>query len=177
MRNKSGEGVGLWFHFSRGQNQKSPSTIIFCSETKLKRLLRRLTLTTLKETLPFSILSMVHYKQLTPSIADTVGASSQCPYWRESVIAGVYFSQSSVICFCRGFSYCPFYRGFLFSGVSAMREWAVPIYPLFFFPSLFVVFLYFIFFLSLLAGMTKLKPYERLTFSERENTKSCVLIG
>ena len=72
----SGEGVGLWFHFSRSQNQKSPSTIIFRSETKLKRLLRRLTLNTLKDTLPFSILSMVHYKQLTPSIADTVGASS-----------------------------------------------------------------------------------------------------
>ena len=30
------------FHFSRDQNQKSPSTVLFCSETKRKRLLRRL---------------------------------------------------------------------------------------------------------------------------------------
>ena len=31
--------------------------------------------------------------------------------WRESVIKDVYFSQTSVIHFCLGFSYCPFYRG------------------------------------------------------------------
>ena len=30
------------FHFSRGQNRKSLSTVIFCPETKRKRLLRRL---------------------------------------------------------------------------------------------------------------------------------------
>ena len=30
------------FHFSRDQNRKSPSTVLFCSETKRKRLLRRL---------------------------------------------------------------------------------------------------------------------------------------
>ena len=30
------------FHFSCGQNRKSPSTVFFCSETKRKRLLRRL---------------------------------------------------------------------------------------------------------------------------------------
>ena len=30
------------FHFSRGQNRKSPFTIFFCPETKRKRLLRRL---------------------------------------------------------------------------------------------------------------------------------------
>ena len=30
------------FHFSRGQNRKSLSTVFFCSETKRKRLLRRL---------------------------------------------------------------------------------------------------------------------------------------
>ena len=30
------------FYFSRGQNRKSPSTVFFCSETKRKRLLRRL---------------------------------------------------------------------------------------------------------------------------------------
>ena len=30
------------FHFSRGQNRKSLSTVIFCRETKRKRLLRRL---------------------------------------------------------------------------------------------------------------------------------------
>ena len=32
----------LSFHFSRGQNRKSPSSVFFCSETKRKRLLRRL---------------------------------------------------------------------------------------------------------------------------------------
>ena len=32
----------LSFHFSRGQNRKSPSSVLFCSETKRKRLLRRL---------------------------------------------------------------------------------------------------------------------------------------
>ena len=30
------------FYFSRGQNRKSSSTVFFCSETKLKRLVRRL---------------------------------------------------------------------------------------------------------------------------------------
>ena len=32
-----------------------------------------------------------------------------------SEIAGVYFSQTSVICFYGGFSYCPFYRGVRYS--------------------------------------------------------------
>ena len=32
----------LSFHFSGGQNRKSPSSVLFCSETKRKRLLRRL---------------------------------------------------------------------------------------------------------------------------------------
>ena len=32
----------LSFHFSRGQNRKSPSAVFLCSETKRKRLLRRL---------------------------------------------------------------------------------------------------------------------------------------
>ena len=32
----------LSFHFSRGQNRKSPSSVLFCAETKRKRLLRRL---------------------------------------------------------------------------------------------------------------------------------------
>ena len=32
------------FHFSRGQNRKSPSLVFLCSETKRKRLLRRLNL-------------------------------------------------------------------------------------------------------------------------------------
>ena len=32
----------LSFHFSRGQNGKSRSSVVFCSETKRKRLLRRL---------------------------------------------------------------------------------------------------------------------------------------
>ena len=31
----------LSFHFSRGQNRKSPSSVFLCSETKRKRLLRR----------------------------------------------------------------------------------------------------------------------------------------
>ena len=32
----------LSFHFSRSQNRKSPSSVFLCSETKRKRLLRRL---------------------------------------------------------------------------------------------------------------------------------------
>ena len=32
----------LSFHFLRGQNRKSPSSVFFCSETKRKRVLRRL---------------------------------------------------------------------------------------------------------------------------------------
>ena len=32
----------LSIHFSRGQNRKSPSSVFLCSETKRKRLLRRL---------------------------------------------------------------------------------------------------------------------------------------
>ena len=35
----------LSFHFSRGQNRKSPSSVFLCSETKRKRLLRRLCVT------------------------------------------------------------------------------------------------------------------------------------
>ena len=39
---------------------------------------------------------------------------------------GVYFSQTSVICFCRGLRYCPFYRGVrYYSRVSARRELTV----------------------------------------------------
>ena len=68
---------------------------------------------------------MLIYIQLTPFIADTVGTSCQCPHQRESVIAGVYFSQTSVICFFLGFSCCPFYRGVRYSEVSARRELTV----------------------------------------------------
>ena len=55
---------------------------------------------------------------------------SCCPYYRgsqqrESVIAGVYFSQTSVICFRRGFSCCPYYRGARYSEVSARREFTI----------------------------------------------------
>ena len=63
--------------------------------------------------------------QSTPFIADTVGTSSQCPHQRESVIAGVYFSQTSVIWFFLGFNCCPFYRGVRYSEVPARRELTV----------------------------------------------------
>ena len=46
-REKSGaskRAFWLSFHFSRGQNRKSPSLVFLCSETKRKRLLRRLNL-------------------------------------------------------------------------------------------------------------------------------------
>ena len=69
--------------------------------------------------------SAVQSVQSTPFIADTVGTSSQCPHQRVSVIAGVDFSQTSVICFCWGFSCCPYYRGVRYSGVSARRELTV----------------------------------------------------
>ena len=68
---------------------------------------------------------MLIYIQSTLFIADTVGTSSQCPHQRESVIAGVYFNQTSVICFFLGFSCCPFYRGVRYSEVSARRELTV----------------------------------------------------
>ena len=45
-----------------------------------------------------------------------------------SVIAGVDFSQTSVICFCWGFSCCPYYRGVRYSGVSARRELTVSLF-------------------------------------------------
>ena len=45
---------------------------------------------------------------------------------------GVYFRQTFVICFCQGFSYCPFYWGVRHSGVSARREVTVVIFNKFF---------------------------------------------
>ena len=63
--------------------------------------------------------------QSTSFIADIVGTSSQCPLQRESVIARIYFSQTSVICFFLGFSYCLFYRGVRYSQVPARRELTV----------------------------------------------------
>ena len=35
-------------------------------------------------------------------IADTVGTLSKCPHWRESLIAGLYFSQTSIVYFAGG---------------------------------------------------------------------------
>ena len=61
-------------------------------------------------------------------IPDTVGTSSKCPHYRVSVTAGVDFSQTSVICFCWGFSCCPYYRGVRYSGVSARRELTVHVH-------------------------------------------------
>ena len=40
-------------------------------------------------------------------------------------MAGIYFSQTSVIYFCRGFSCCPYYRGVHDSEVSARQELTV----------------------------------------------------
>ena len=34
-----------------------------------------------------------------------------CPHYRESIIAGVSFKQTSVVYFCLGFSCSPYYRG------------------------------------------------------------------
>ena len=45
-----------------------------------------------------------------------------------SVIAGVDFSQTSVISVCWGFSCCPYYRGVRYSGVSARRELTVNVF-------------------------------------------------
>ena len=60
------------------------------------------------------------YSQLQLIIADTVGTSSQCPHQRESVIAGVYVCQISVIYFCLEFSCCPY-----IIGVSTRSEMTV----------------------------------------------------
>ena len=38
------------------------------------------------------------------------------------VRVGIYFSQTSVIYFCRGFSCCPYYRGVRDSEVSSRRD-------------------------------------------------------
>ena len=51
--------------------------------------------------------------------------SSQCPYLRESVIAGVYFNQMSTIYFCLRFSCCPYYWGVRYSVASPRRELTV----------------------------------------------------
>ena len=40
-------------------------------------------------------------------------------------MVGVYFSQTSLIYFWRGFSCCPYYRGVRYSGESARRELTV----------------------------------------------------
>ena len=63
--------------------------------------------------------------QSTPFKANTVGTASWCPRQRESEIAGVYFSQTTEIYFCLGFSCCPCYRGVRYSEVSARRELTV----------------------------------------------------
>ena len=63
--------------------------------------------------------------QSTPFIADTVGTLSKCPHWRESLIAELYFSQTSIVYFCRGLSCRPYYRRVRYSGVSARREMTV----------------------------------------------------
>ena len=44
---------------------------------------------------------------------------------RVYVKAGIYFSQTSLIYFCRGFSCCPYYRGVRNSEVSERRELTV----------------------------------------------------
>ena len=56
---------------------------------------------------------------------DTAGTSSKCSHERESAIAGVYFSKTSVNYFCLGFSCCPYYRSVCYSGVFARRELTV----------------------------------------------------
>ena len=54
--------------------------------------------------------------------ADTVRTSSWFSHMQESEIAGVYFSQTTEIYFCLGFSCCGYYRGVRYSKVSARRE-------------------------------------------------------
>ena len=63
--------------------------------------------------------------QSTLFIADTVGTSSSCPHYRESVIGGVYLCQISVIYLCLGCNFCPYYRGVRYSRVSARQELTV----------------------------------------------------
>ena len=43
--------------------------------------------------------------------AHTYIASLLCPHYRESIIAGVSFKQTSLVYFCLGFSCSPYYRG------------------------------------------------------------------
>ena len=56
------------------------------------------------------LLCIFFFLQSTLLTADTTGTSSQSPHHRESIIAGVYFRQTSVIYFCLAFSCCPYCR-------------------------------------------------------------------
>ena len=58
-RAKNGRAVWLSFHFSRGQNRESRSSVFLCSETARKRLLRRLGGGGLKSQIRFWILRYV----------------------------------------------------------------------------------------------------------------------
>ena len=60
------------------------------------------------------------YVQSTPFIVDTVGTSHLCPLSRESIIARVYFSQTSVICFCRGSAAVLIIGVFVIAGCSSV---------------------------------------------------------
>ena len=54
--------------------------------------------------------------------SDTVRTSTWCSHKWESEIAGVYFSQTTEIYFCLGFSCCGYYRSVRYIEVSARRE-------------------------------------------------------
>ena len=58
-RKKSGASKRA-FHFSRGQNRKSPSSVFLCSEIKQKRLLRRLLRTLLDVTCCGHLYTLLH---------------------------------------------------------------------------------------------------------------------
>ena len=51
------------------------------------------------------------YKGVSRPAQEYSQLSLLCPHYRESIIAGVYFRQTSVIYFYLGFSCYPFYRG------------------------------------------------------------------
>ena len=71
----------------------------------------------------FLLITLTVPAQSTPFIAHPVGTSSQFPYWWESIIVGVYFSQMSIIIyFCLGFRCCPFYWGVHYSGMFTRQE-------------------------------------------------------
>ena len=54
---------------------------------------------------------LAHIREYTPPLQEYSQLSLLRPHYRESIIVGVSFKQTSVVYFCLGFSCWPYYRG------------------------------------------------------------------